>query len=118
MQRASLNKKQTFDQADGIIRARLTGSDTASAEGISVTSSSPVLALCRELIKLPYDPNIRLVAYRGDTLALIVRSIGEAARLEVSGHGTGFIVRCDRYTGPPTVPDIPARTRHRARRAA
>jgi hypothetical protein len=41
-------------------------------------------------------PDTRLNIYRGDTLALKVRSIGEAAGLEVGGDGVGF-----RHNGKP-----------------
>jgi len=55
-----------------------------------VTTSAPVLELCRALVAAGHDPASRLDAYRGDVLCLQVRSIGEAARLEINGHGTGF----------------------------
>jgi len=72
------------------IRAELTEDVTCSAVGITVESSSPVLALCRKLIGLGHDPSTPLEAYRGETLALRVKSIGHAAGLEVNGDGTGF----------------------------
>jgi len=37
-----------------------------------------------------YGSSIPLDAYRGATLCLKVRSIGEGARLEISGNGVGF----------------------------
>jgi hypothetical protein len=49
-----------------------------------------VLELCRRLLAAGYDPATLLLAYRGDMLCLIVRSIGEAAGLEINGDGTGF----------------------------
>ena len=73
------------------IRAELTDSDTAEAFGYSVTSTSPILALCRDLVDAECAPCWALAAYRGDTLCLWVRTIGEAARLKVSPHGVGFI---------------------------
>jgi hypothetical protein len=42
-----------------------------------------------------------LWAYRGDTLALIVTSIGQGARLEVNARGTGFIPRRARRAASP-----------------
>ena len=75
---------------DLIVRAGLTGDDTCSALGISVRSSSPVLALCRKLIEAGHHPNTPIGVYRGDVLCLGIRSIGEAAQLEVNGEGTGF----------------------------
>jgi hypothetical protein len=101
-----------------VIVATLTGSDTATAEGISVTGPSPVLALCRKLIDAGYDPALPLVAYRGGTLALRIRSIGEAARLEIRGDGVGFRPSAKMGAAPPIAPNAPARTRQRGRRAA
>ena len=65
------------------IRAALTGSATASALGISARSNSPILTLCRLLIRAGHNPSARLEAYRGSTLCLRVCSIGEGARLTV-----------------------------------
>jgi hypothetical protein len=77
------------------IEAELTGSNECRARdrarGITVRSSSPVLALCRALVGAGYDPGPPLHVYRGKMLALKVRTIGEGARLRVSGSGTGFI---------------------------
>jgi hypothetical protein len=74
----------------GAIRAELIGSDTASAAGITVTAYTPVLELCRTLLAAGRDPATPLHAYRGPTLCLKVRSIGEAARLRISPAGAGF----------------------------
>jgi hypothetical protein len=60
------------------------------ARGITVHSGSPVLAMCRALVGAGYDPHRPLHVYRGDTLALTVRTIGEGAKLAVSGSGVGF----------------------------
>jgi hypothetical protein len=73
------------------IRAQITGSDECAALGLVVRSSSPVLLLCRKLIAAGVDPDRQLQVYRGETVCLVVRSIGEAARLEISSGGTGFI---------------------------
>jgi hypothetical protein len=73
------------------IHAQLSGSDTAEAFGYSVTSTSPVLALCRDLVDAECPSCWSMEAYRGPTLCLRIRSIGEAARLEVGPHGVGFI---------------------------
>jgi hypothetical protein len=79
------------------IEAELIGSNECRARdrarGITVRSSSPVLALCRALVGAGYDPGRPLHVYRGKVLALKVRTIGEGARLRVSGNGTGLI--CD-----------------------
>ena len=65
------------------IRAALTGSATASALGISARSNSPILRLCRLLIRAGHNPSARLEAHRGSTLCLRVCSIGGGARLTV-----------------------------------
>ena len=73
-----------------VICAELIGSDTASAVGITITAYTPVLELCRRLVTAGHDPATPLHAYRGLTLCLKVRSIGEAARLRISPAGVGF----------------------------
>jgi hypothetical protein len=87
------NPSQVSRQA---IRAELTGSDGCSALGLAINSSSPVLALCRALIEAGHDPATPLEVYRGETLSLRVRSIGEGAGLQVNSQGRGF----EPYQGP------------------
>jgi hypothetical protein len=53
------------------------------------------------LIDAGHDPTARMHVYRGNTLALIVRSIGEGARLVINGHGTGFRRARDGVTASP-----------------
>lgn len=72
------------------IYGEIVGSDYCEAEGIAVRSPAPILELCRQLIAAGYDPARRLLAYRADTLCLVVRTIGEAADLEVNSRGVGF----------------------------
>jgi hypothetical protein len=72
------------------VRAELVGSNCATALRIEAHGSSPLLTLCRKLIEIGHNPGLALLAYRGAVLALKVRSIGEAAGLEVNGDGTGF----------------------------
>ena len=84
------NPSQALQQA---IRADLIGSDTCAALGLTINSSSPVLAICRALVESGHDEAIALEPYRGDVLCLRVRSIGDAAALEVNARGTGFVVR-------------------------
>src|SRR5205823_8040906 len=75
------------------LRAELTtiaGTHIATAEGIGVSGDSSVLGLCRALIEAGHDPATPLNVYRGDTLSLRVRSIGEGAALEIAGDGIGF----------------------------
>lgn len=89
--------------AGGALLARLIRSDQAEAEGHCVRSSSPVLALCRKLIEAGCDPDRPLHAYRGDTLCLTVRSIGEGAVLRARGNGVGFEIAPEetRPAAPP-----------------
>ena len=72
------------------IRAALIGSHRCEAEGISVCAAAPVLALCRKLVSAGHDPRRPLHAYRGNVLALQVRSIGEGMQLAIAGDGVGF----------------------------
>jgi hypothetical protein len=73
------------------IRAELSSDTYATALDITVRSPSPVLALCRKLVESStYGSSIPLDAYRGATLCLRVRSIGEGARLAINSKGTGF----------------------------
>jgi hypothetical protein len=67
------------------VRAEIIGQTQATACGVTVTGrNAPVLALCRALIDAGHDPDSPLEAYRGATLCLRVRSIGEGAKLTVS----------------------------------
>jgi hypothetical protein len=84
------------------IRADLIGADTCTALGLTCKSSSPVLALCRALIAAGHDSATPLDAYRGETLCLRVRSIGEAANIEVNGNTRfTFVGERKRRTAPP-----------------
>ena len=97
------------------IRAELTGDDCCTALGLSVTSTSPVIALCRALINAGHDPTTPLEVYRGDVLALRVRSIGEGAQLQITGSGVGFGLQ--RPHEPRTASPVPhPHPRRRARR--
>lgn len=89
----------------GGIRAELIGSDTATALGHSVTAYAPVLELCRALVAAGHDPVAPMQAYRGPTLCLIVRAIGEAAGLEINSKGTGLIRRRAVRTASPIAPN-------------
>jgi hypothetical protein len=101
-----------------VISATLSGSDTAFAEGMTVRSRTPAIVLCRALVGAGYDPTTPMHVFRGETLALTVRSIGEAARLRVGSHGVGF--ERDPECGPRPPVRFPSRaaTRHRARSEA
>ena len=86
------------------IRAALSGSDQCSALGVVARGGAPVIGLCRRLIETGIDPATALHVYRDNTLCLIVHAIGEAARLEINSHGTGFIALRGRRTASPIDP--------------
>ena len=97
------NPSQVLRQA--AIRAELRGDNICDSCGITVRSSIPVLALCRKLVQAGHDPATPLEAYRGDVLCLRVRSIGDGARLEISGEGTGFRQRRQPDAAPSIAPN-------------
>ena len=77
-------------EARRVIHAEFAKDDQAAACGIVARGSSPVLKLCRMLVDAGHDPVLPLEAWRNGVLCLRVRSIGEAAGLELNGDGTGF----------------------------
>lgn len=94
----------TPDFLQAAVVAEITGSDTCAALGVSAVSATPILVLCRKLIEAGYDPATPLEAWRGDVLCLTVRSIGEAAALEINSHGSGFVRLRRRRAAPPAAP--------------
>jgi hypothetical protein len=92
------------------IRAELIGSECCSALGMTARGTTPVFALCRRLIEAGHNPATPLEVWRGSTLCLRIRRIGEAAQLEPSPRGTGFV-----RGGPPvakTARTFPVSQRH------
>jgi hypothetical protein len=74
------------------VRAELIGDSTAIAAGVTAHGRAPVFELCRRLVGAGHDPDLRLEAYRGDVLALTIKSIGTAAKLTVDeSHGCRFV---------------------------
>jgi hypothetical protein len=71
------------------IHADLAGNDRAIALGLAVQAHTPILSLCRKLIEVGCDPARALHVFRHTILALVVRSIGEGARLTVKTAGNG-----------------------------
>ena len=69
------------------LRADLIGAESCSAAGLTVHGHSPVLTLCRRLVEAGHDPPTPV--FRGATLALTVRSIGEGAGLTVEECSDG-----------------------------
>jgi hypothetical protein len=90
------------------IHAALTG-NTCTALGITARGAAPVLELCRKLVAAGQDPTTALHAFRGDVLALRVRSIGEGAGLTVEDNrfGTPVFRRWrDRGVGVGSAPPV------------
>jgi hypothetical protein len=114
VQRGNTRQRDGKQAATAIV-AHLHGSDSCycPAFGITINTSSPVLALLHRLVARGVDPQTPLDAFRGDVLCLRVRSIGEAAGLEINARGTGFIARRERRAAPPIRKSAPAGTRHR-----
>jgi hypothetical protein len=104
------HKNLTNASTQTVIRAELIGSDRCSALGVNEHSPAPVLALCRLLVEAGHDPVTPLEVWRGWTLCLRIRRIGEAAELEPSPRGAGFV-----RGRPPvakTARGLPAGQRH------
>jgi hypothetical protein len=86
------------------LRAERTGT-TCTAAGIAGRGTTPTLALCKGLIAAGLSPDQALEVYRGATLALRIRSIGEAAGLEINGEGNGFRPARKPDAAPPMRPN-------------
>jgi hypothetical protein len=81
------------------LRAEILAEDVAVCGTIVATGHAPVLKLCRMVVAAGHDPGLSLEAWRGgDVLCLRVRSIGEAATLEVrpAKSGTPVFVHTSR----------------------
>jgi hypothetical protein len=94
------------------ITAHLAGTDTCTALDITAEGGTPVLALCRKLIEAGHHPTARLNVYRGETLALRIRSIGQAAQLRVGGQGVGSERASECGAAPPMRQPAAARIQH------
>ena len=109
----SLNAKHVHPQITLVkpIRAELVGSNIARAAtaGLTCCSRTPLLDLCGLLLRAGHDPRTPVEVYRGNTLALRVRSIGEAAELQIGGDGIGFRRR-QPAAAPPALQTVPAFT--------
>jgi hypothetical protein len=70
------------------LRADFIG-DTCTAAGLTASGHAPALRLCRELITAGHDPTTVLHVYRGEVLALIVRTIGKGALFTVEDDRRG-----------------------------
>jgi hypothetical protein len=74
-----------------LVHAELTGSNTCKALGVTAQGATPVLKLCRQLLASGLDPDAAMEVYRRGVLALRVRTIAEAAGLEINATGTDFV---------------------------
>jgi hypothetical protein len=98
------NGRTAPSNASPTIQAELTGATTCSAAGIAAHGNAPMLALCRQLLAAGLDPDSALAVYRSTTLAIRVRSIGEAAKLTVresTPDGRPRFARLNSDVGPP-----------------
>jgi hypothetical protein len=80
------------------IRAEISESNQCDAQGHTVKTSAPVLAMCRKLVEAGFDPATPLHAYRGGTLCLKVSSICWGA-LAVPWAITGSGLPCSNAVG-------------------
>jgi hypothetical protein len=89
------------------VRADIIGSDMSKAEGHIASGSSPLLKLCRLLVRVGFDPYRPLSAYRGTMLCLTVRSIGEGAALTVKERPFGPVFEAwEAFPTPPLQPPM------------
>ena len=93
------------------INIALSGSRTASAEGITHSAgegSDPIPGLCRKLIRKGYDPaTLGVVLRDGVVVFRMPRAIGWWAKWRISDRASGGFRR-DRYTDPRKVFPPPA----------
>jgi len=73
---------------------------------MTARGTTPVLGLCRLLVEAGHDPATPLEAWRGSTLCLRIHRIGEAAQLEPSPRGVGFVC-CPGVRGRPPIAQTP-----------
>jgi hypothetical protein len=103
----SLNNRNSPGLQINVVRAEIINSSECSAEGHTARGNAPVLGLCRELIKAGFDPGRPLHAYRGATLCLIIRSIGQGARVTVKERPFGpTFERWVPFSYPPVSPAL------------
>jgi hypothetical protein len=76
--------------------------------GLASSGNSPVLGLCRLAVEHGHDPHACMQVFRGTVLALTIRSIGEAAQLEINSKGTRFVRRPGVRTASPVRKSTPA----------
>ena len=99
----SAKNREQLLSAVATVRAELVGSNRATAQTLTVTSATPVLALCRALLASGVDPSTSLDVHRNNILCVRITSIGQAAQLEPSPRGIGFVRRHSRLRAAPPV---------------
>src|SRR5262245_50761601 len=81
---ATATSAKKSKQVPAAIVAQLVGGRcTAVGLGLGAWGSAPCLALCRKLIAHGVPPETPLAVYRGEVLALRIRTVGEGAQLTV-----------------------------------
>jgi hypothetical protein len=85
------NRCTHIAQVIDAVHAQIDADNAVSAYGYTAVSTSPVLALCRDLIDAGHLPTAPMLVFRGTMLCLNVRSLEEAAALEVAPRGIGFV---------------------------
>ncbi|MFL6799240.1 MAG: hypothetical protein ACJ8F3_17705 [Xanthobacteraceae bacterium] len=90
------SSKPPFRNPQLPLYGELTGDDTCAVVNITAKGNAPVLALCRQLLAQGVSPDAAAEIFRNGTLALRIRSIGQAAGLEINSRGTGFTERSAR----------------------
>ena len=89
-----------------VIIATLEGSDICHAEGQEVVHNAPALKMCRVLCELGYDPLRPMHVFRGQELAMTIKSIGWGAKYTVAEDPNVHLVR---YRPFPKKGPLPSR---------
>jgi hypothetical protein len=81
--------KLSHSQAQDTLRAELTGETCSSLGEVVGRGKTPVLALCRELLRQGISPDRALEVYRNGIMALRIRSIAKGAAFTVAEGDRG-----------------------------
>jgi hypothetical protein len=94
--------KAPTDPVTSPVICQIINSDRCEVYGLVVKHNAPVLAMCRRLIEVGYDPDRPLEAYRREVLCLRISSIGYGAKFTVKEkQGTPILRRL--YEAPTGV---------------
>jgi len=83
------------------IKGRLIGDHTCHVGNLPTNADTPIFEMCRLLLLHGYAPGRPLLVFRGNTLAVTVRTIREGAGLSVNGKGSAFYRLRKVCIGPP-----------------